>query len=145
LGKQSQLKPIKANKSQLNPIKANKMLKQIQNKPNLSRRSLWRRRNKPKQTQPVVSLPNLFPMILAYLSSRAKYMLPRKTINHRRELQGQIVLIFKLPFSGIIEVSVSLRASVSARRLCRAMRSGDRKCILEERNSRSWKSAFSSE
>jgi hypothetical protein len=28
--------------------------------------------------------------------------------------QEQIVLIFKLPFSGIIEVPVSLRASVSA-------------------------------
>ena len=70
-------------------------------------------------------------------------MLMRITINPRRELQGQIVLILKLPFSGIIEVSVTHRASVSTRRLCLPMRSSDRKYILEERNSRSWKSAFS--
>jgi hypothetical protein len=76
---------------------------------------------------------------------KGKNMLLRITINPRRELQRQIVLIFKLPFSGIIEVSVPLRASVSVRRLCLSMRPGDRKCILKERNSRSWKSAFSSE
>ncbi|MHC4088168.1 MAG: hypothetical protein ACYSWZ_21505 [Planctomycetota bacterium] len=34
LGKQSQLKPIKANKSQLKPIKANSNPIQTQNKPN---------------------------------------------------------------------------------------------------------------
>jgi hypothetical protein len=45
-------KPIKANskpiKANPKPIKANKMPKQTQFKPNLSRRSLWRRRNKAK-------------------------------------------------------------------------------------------------
>ncbi len=53
---QSQLKPIKANQSQFKanskPIKANIMPKQTQFKPNLSRRSLWRRRNKPNFNRP---------------------------------------------------------------------------------------------
>jgi hypothetical protein len=81
---QSQLKPIKANskpiKANSKPIKANKMPKQTQPvlrslrrsriKSNLSRRSLWRSRNKAKQIQ-----------------FQGQYMLPRMTINPRRSVE----------------------------------------------------------
>ncbi|MDH4241381.1 MAG: hypothetical protein OEW48_17625, partial [Phycisphaerae bacterium] len=46
---QSQLKPIKANSK---PIKANTNPIQSQYKPNLSRRSLWRSRNKANSCPP---------------------------------------------------------------------------------------------
>jgi hypothetical protein len=75
--KQSQTNP---NEPQTNPTCRGVASGEAGFKPNLSRRSLWRRRKqtqfKAKQTQ--------FPMILAYLSSRAKYILPRMTINPRR-------------------------------------------------------------